>query len=382
MKRSKFITILTAALCVCAVGSCDFLEGLIPADTPQDEQPDDKPDPDAIDWSDPDWYSTNFWERTDRQKAGLRGPVKKWHIGNYTTYDEYEYDVAGHLIREAYVDTEKPEYNHEWHYTYDSAGHRTKKEYVCSDLDYSVYTIYEYENTGKFVATDYFMMGPEISDAENGIRKDLSRTLEVSEDPYSKSCLEAVYTFGADGNLRVRESSYTLYPGSDEKDSELSFEYTVVYENGYPKSLDDVHLSFNVVNITYYPNGMYKDFEFLNNNSYNYETGKDRHTYRMLDNPRYMAVESFALGGMASYISLTPKWMRKIYDEHYDIVRNEESFGSDDYVEGAEPTYVDTWEDYTYDKYGNWTTRLETIIPRYTGEAYPSTIRREIEYFD
>ena len=32
-------------------------------------------DPAGPDFSPEPWYETNFWERTDRQKMGLRGPV-------------------------------------------------------------------------------------------------------------------------------------------------------------------------------------------------------------------------------------------------------------------------------------------------------------------
>ncbi len=366
-------------LCLCAVNSCDLLGG---PGSEENKKPSDEPDIIEVDWSDPAWYSTNFWERTDRQKAGLRGPVKKWHISNYTTYDEYEYDAAGHLIREAYVNTDNPQNNHEWRYTYDADGHRTRKEYFGSEDSPADYTIYEYDNPGKFVALEWFMMGPSVVGAEDGICKDLSKTIRVVEQPLSKNYSETSYTFGEDGNLTIRQSSYSINEGSTEKEGETTLEYTFVYEGGYPKSLSSDQLRFEVVDITYYPNGMYKDFEYLEENAYNFETGKDRHTYKMLDNPRYLTVESFDLGGKASYMSLTPKWIRRTYDEHFDIVRNDESYGDDDFTEGAEPTYTDTWAEYTYDKYGNWTTRLETVVPRYTGGTSETRVNRVIEYFE
>jgi len=366
-------------LCLCAVNSCDLLGG---PGSEENKKPSDEPDIIEVDWSDPAWYSTNFWERTDRQKAGLRGPVKKWHISNYTTYDEYEYDAAGHLIREAYVNTDNPQNNHEWRYTYDADGHRTRKEYFGSEVSPADYTIYEYDNPGKFVALEWFMMGPGVSGAEDGICRDLSKSVRVIEQPFTKTYNETTYTFGEEGNLTIKQSSYSISEGSTEKENETVFEYTFVYEGGYPKSLSSDQLRFEVVDITYYPNGMYKDFEYLEENAYNFETGKDRHTYKMLDNPRYLTVESFDLGGKASYMSLTPKWIRRTYDEHFDIVRNDESYGDDDFTEGAEPTYTDTWAEYTYDKYGNWTTRLETVVPRYTGGTSETRVNRVIEYFE
>ena len=378
MKRLSII--ITVALCVCAVSSCDFFPA---AGDPDDPGKENNNGTEEIDWSDPAWYSTNFWDRTDREKAGLRGPVKKWYSDNYTTYDVYEYDVDGRLVKDTYVNLTNPDLGHECRYTYDAAGHRVKMEYFDNADGAGDYTIYEYENTGKYVAQNFFMMGPEIQDADYGIVKDLSRELRVVVQPYSSTCWEATYTFNADGNLVVKESSYELYEGSEERENEESFEYTIVYDGGYPKSLTSDKLRFNVVNITYYPNGMYKDFEYLEENAYNFDTGYDRHTYKMLDNPRYLAIESYDLGGTASYMSLTPKWMRRTYDEHFDIVRNDESYGSDPYVEGAEPTYTDTWKEYTHDKYGNWITRVETVIPRYQGgDGHPTTIRRTIEYYE
>lgn len=334
----------------------------------------------TVDWSDPDWYSVNFWDRTDRQKAGLRGPVKKWHIDTYTTYNEYEYDEAGHLIKESYVNTQDQDQNHEWRYTYDSQGHCIKAEYFdifCEDGP-SEYWTYEYENTGKFVAREWFMMGPEISDAQNGICKDLSKASFVVEQPLSKTFREYTYTFRND-SLVISEYSYNTDLGTEDRLNEVSFEYAFEYKDGYPVSLSTDKLSFQIENITYYPNGMYKDFVYLQEEAYNFDTGWDRHTYRMLDNPRYLEVDTFSLGGTFSYMSLTPQSMKKTYDSHFDIVKNEEWYTTNS---DTVPTFTDTWTDYTYDKYGNWVTRKETVIARWTGQTSTSNINRVLEYFE
>ena len=379
MKHASLISLFAAAICACGLSSCNFLDSL---NTGNEKGKTDNPATVETDWSDPAWYSTNFWDRTDRERAGLRGPVKKWHISNFTTYDEYEYDRDGRLIKESYVNTQSPESNTTCIYTYDANGHCTKKEYVVSGDEAPDYTLYEYNNTGKYVALNWFMMGPEISGAENGIQKDLSRSVRIIEQPFSKQYQEVTYTFNSDGNLVVRQSSYEIYQGSEEKENEESSEFTFIYENGYPKSLTSDKLAFNILNITWYPNGMYKDFVYKHQNSYNFETGWDTHTYKMLENPRYLAIENFDLGGTASYMTLTPKWMRRSYDAHFDIVKNEESYGESAYTEGAEPTFTDTWTEYTYDKYGNWVTRVEHVVARYTGQEGDTTIQREMEYFD
>ena len=328
-------------------------------------------------FSDEPWYSTNFWERTDREKEGLRGPVKKWHIGTYSTYDEYEYDSAGHLIKTAYVDTSEPVNSSEWRYTLDSKGRCVKRVYYNSYYtEGGDYYEFEYNNEGKYVAGDFFFAGPAAAGYLDGIVKDLSLVRYVMVLPDSKTVRETKYTFGEDGNLTVDEYSYTLMMGSEEKQHEVNTSYTWAYEGGYPKSLDTGSLRFKVLNITYYPNGMYKDFVYKEENAYNFDTGWDTHTYRMLDNPRYLTVETFELGGTPSFMSLTPGKMLRTYDEHFDIVKNEE------WYEAVEtPSYTDTWTNYTYDKYGNWITRDEAVIARYTGQDSVTKITREIEYF-
>ena len=381
MKHLSILSFLSAALCI--LWACDPVE----IDTPDDGNNNgndggNKKDSTqvTVDWNDPDWYSLNFWERTDRQKAGLRGPVKKWHIGTYTTYDEFEYDEAGHLIRKAHVDTRNSDNNDEWRYTYDAQGHCIKAEYyaIYSEDGPSSYYEYEYENTGKFVAREWFMMGPSVSDAQDGICKDLSKILYVVVQPFSNTCQEITFTFNGD-SLLIKENSYEIYnTGAKEREDRDSSQFAFKYKDGYPVSLATDRLRFKVENITYYPNGMYKDFVYFEENAYNFDTGWDRHSYTMLDNPRYLAVDTFNLGGRASFMTLTPQMMKKTYDSHFDITMNQEWYADTIDV----PTFTDTWVNYTYDKYGNWVTRDETVVARYTGQTSTSTITRVMEYFE
>lgn len=379
MRHITLLSLVSATLCV--FWACDPVEIDNP-DNGKENGQDNKTDTVqvTVDWNDPDWYSVNYWDRTDRQKAGLRGPVKKWHINNYTTYDEYEYDLAGHLIRKAFVDIENEDNNREWRYTYDAQGHCTKAEFfdVFCDGEPSEYWVYEYENTGRYVAREWFMMGPEISDAENGICKDLSRAYLVIKQPLSASYRDYTYTFRND-SLVIREHTYNTDLGSDERLNEVSYEYAFAYKDGYPNSLSTDKLSFQIDTITYYPNGMYKDFVYREKTAYNFDTGWDRYSYTMLDNPRYLEVDTFSLGGTASFMSLTPQYKKKTYDSHFDIVRNQEWYSANT---DTVPTFTDTWVNYTYDKYGNWVTRDETVIARLTGQASTSTITRVMEYFE
>ena len=124
MKHVSLITFFAAAICICGLSSCDFLDSL---NTGNEKDKTDDPVTVETDWSDPAWYSTNFWDRTDRERVGLRGPVKKWHISNYTTYDEYEYDREGHLVADRYVQLDADDLGHEWYYTYDANGNMLSK---------------------------------------------------------------------------------------------------------------------------------------------------------------------------------------------------------------------------------------------------------------
>jgi len=380
MKHFSLLSVVSAALCI--LWACIPLDDGYDSGNGKNNGQDNKTDSiqDNVDWTDPDWYTVNFWDRTDRQKAGLRGPVKKWHINNYTTYDEYEYDKAGHLIKEAYVNTDNPDSNNEWRYTYDAQGHLTKAEYFdvfCEDGEPSSYWVYEYENTGKYVAREWFMMGPEISDAENGICKDLSKALYVTIQPLTTYYREYTYTFRND-SLVICEHTYDIDLGYEEPRNDDTLEYVYAYKDGYPQSLSTGRLRYQIDKITYYPNGMYKDFVYQEENVYNFDTGWDLHSYTMLDNPRYLEVDTFSLGGRASFMTLTPQSIKVTYDSHFDIVKNEEWYSDTIDV----PTFTDTWVNYTYDKYGNWVTRDETVVARWTGQESTSTITRVMEYFE
>lgn len=379
MKHLSILSFVSAALCI--LWACDPVEIDDPENGNGNGENNKKDSTQVkVDWSDPDWYQVNFWERTDRQKAGLRGPVKKWHIDTYTTYREYEYDRAGHLIKEYYVDTEDPEENDETRYTYDAQGHRIKEEYYpsYSKDEPTSYWVYEYENTGKFVAREWFMMGPQVSDAVDGIWKDLSKASYVIIQPLTTYYRDYTYTFRND-SLVIWEHTYDIDLGSEEPRNDDTLEYVYAYKDGYPLSLLTKRLRYQIDTITYYPNGMYKDFVYLEENAYNFDTGWDVHSFTMLDNPRYLAVDTFNLEGRASTMSLTPQTMKKTYDSHFDIVRNDEWYTTNT---DTLPTYTDTWTEYTYDKYGNWETRVEAVVGRWDGNCYPSTITRVFEYFE
>ena len=77
---------------------------------------------------DESWFSKPYYDRTDREKAGLRGPVKSWYNSTYTTYDKYYYDEAGHLVKEESYDTSDNSMEVDWVHSYDAQGRRIKSE--------------------------------------------------------------------------------------------------------------------------------------------------------------------------------------------------------------------------------------------------------------
>lgn len=366
------------------VGSSDD-----PSQTPSDpsgDEPGGESSDDVTDWSDPDWYSVNYWERTDRQKAGLRGPVKKWHETQYSTYTEYEYDEAGRLIKSTNVDINSDAIPEHWDYTYDAQGRLVKKEYFLYEGQepYCMETVeYEYDNGDRFVATHDFVFGPGNADASLAIVKGLSLCHQTDHQPLGDYHKVFIYAFGGDGNLQLTEESYYIEVGSEEKVNPSSYSYTVGYQaDGYPHTIDSDKLRFNIREVSYYDNGMFKDFKYGEQNSYNYDTGIDVHYYHMKEDPRYLQIETFdLLEGDPSFISLTPRWTRMKFNEHGDPVLRQDGYDKAPWTEGATPTYQDSWDNYKYDKYGNWVECTYHFIGRYDGNEGATHFEREITYF-
>ena len=69
------------------------------------------------------------------------------------------------------------------------------------------------------------------------------------------------------------------------------------------------------------------------------------------------------------------------YDEHFDLVKSSLDIGDEQFG-----LHYNDFTDYTYDKYGNWTSRKEAITPLFwDGTEYGKsthTVYNEIEYFE
>ena len=93
------------------------------------------------------WYETNYWQRSDREKAGFRGPVKKWYLSKSNTHREYNYNEAGNitLIRDVNPESSRGEWMEQRFY--DNNGRLVKKIWGRStqkgEIDFDEWASYE-----------------------------------------------------------------------------------------------------------------------------------------------------------------------------------------------------------------------------------------------
>ena len=306
------------------------------------------------------WFTKYYFDRTDREQAGLRGPVKSWYVDTYTTYNKYFYDEQGHLTREEYHNTANNSVSGIWVHTYDAAGHRVSS--VCDYGENCARTFtFEYENTGKYVATDATNWIPTLyrsgKEFPLTIWKDLSAIHYVDDSPvyYEKS--DYTFVFDADGNLTIT----TAYQRDRNPEAEKTIEnYLVVYADGLPVSC----ANGGVVNATYAQNGM----------PISLSDYRGERTYRFVPDAISLLIESFRepkAGGFAPLL-----WADYSYNSNGDILHRHHAFYSNDQL------YDDYYTKYHYDAHGNWVQRIEEIEPAMQhGTHSKSRAGRVIEYY-
>lgn len=378
-----------------------------------DATPDFTPEP---------WYETNYWERTDREKMGLRGPVKSWVGVDWGYPTLYEFDREGHLISER-------SYGEKWDqltiYTYDEKGRLIKSE-MCSHVgkdenelpDYNpannpnfewagrdVYE-FEYNNPGKYV-----LVSPDINgfhsrgfcfqgdprESISPIVKDLSAIKyyyinyafesigHIDTDYIFEGDALSVYSHSYDREV-VTEwiiDEYTQYDGEGniiaggwsgkhEGDilPETENEYTLtgcVYKNNYPYSFME---GFGgVTSVTWAENGMPLKIEGTDGTT-EYYPGK-----------RHINIKSWKCvpGEPADLLLGFSYWYEYTIDENEDYAGFRESLMEDD-----SRIREFKWYDYVYDSYGNWTQYTydsEAVFAVGTDEKSTRTIKRQIEYY-
>jgi len=304
---------------------------------------------------DEEWFSTNYWDRTDREKAGLRGPVKSWYEDHYTTYHKYYYDEAGHLIKDEYHDVSDNTVRVDWNYEYDDQGHLISA--VSGDGFFSF--TYEYENPGKYVATDPYIWVPIYISGNSfplSIIKDLSAIHYVDRTGVIYNVTnDYTYQFDEAGTLTIiseyrNESQPDVYCDTS----------TVAYRNGYP-----VSSVVGGTQVTYASNGM--PLTLSRNNG--------EITFSFVPNDIKLLIERMdepeASGMVAEF------WATYQYNKNGDITRRDHAYFSPD------QEYLDTYDRYFYDSYGNWILRDETIEPAFQqGQRTPCENGRTIEYYE
>ena len=311
---------------------------------------------------DESWFSKPYYDRTDREKAGLRGPVKSWYNSTYTTYDKYYYDEAGHLVKEESYDTSDNSMEVDWVHSYDAQGRRIKSEQSFgSEVEGGRVFTYEYNNPGKLVATDAY----NWIEYEDGwisgknfpmsIWKDLSAIHYVEDSPFYYERYDLVFEFQPDGNMVLTETYNRERDGSKPEVDVYHF----TYENGLPVSCTESEVS-----VTYDAKGLPATLS----------TESGAKTWTFLKHPRILLAASMkepeAQGMVACF------WANYTYNSNGDEIRFERAYFSADQV------YNDYYGKYFYDSHGNWIQREEITEPAFQhGQHFTDTVTREIEYY-
>ena len=372
------------------------------------------------------WYSKNFWERSDREKLGLRGPVKKVVWGdpvNSYWYRISEFNEAGNYTYRKEITTET-QIGKLYKYSYDDKGRLIHLEIADGGVRADSYEFpheemfpgvewdpvieqkreqfFEYENPGKntlgneyaFSSTSYGNFKEPFNRSEFGTLDDLIRpglsSIRYLEAPNlmefedaTREYREEFFRFGDDGNLTIAIHSYFTQLYVDYEDlgdgakgilgwheGDVIQDYGTVdavsigYKDGYPVSSRYIETGYvNNVDVVWAPDGTLASW-----NGINYAS-----------DGRYWRVTGWGdpnvhnSGGMA--------WDADALRAYYDPVTGEPT----SYVE----TYGD-WDrefifhDYVFDTHGNWTSYkvdFQTLFDGPTGPVLTSTYVRSIEYY-
>lgn len=333
---------------------------------------------DTPDFSPEPWYQTFFWDRTDREKGGLRGPVKSVHLSmpQYSNdrYNKYTFDEAGRLLKMEHFQTDTDEYNYSMTYTYDSQGRRIKMEYKEGSLT-NGYTC-EYENGDRYVAVSgtnwIHMYGVFVGDGNGyancqdleGIWKGLSAVHFHTGEEFWNETRDYEYVFDEDGNLTI---TLTNRWGQDKDNmSEETRVSYLTYKDGLPcSSLYQHDLGTSKIDVEWQSNGIPAKLV---------QGGGE--TYEYLPNGRTVLISKhygyLDWGGM--------RGQEYFYDDHFDVTGYDLDIGDEQFG-----LHHSTYTEYTYDKYGNWTSRKESITPLFWDgteeDKSVRTVYQVIEYY-
>ena len=343
------------------------------------------------------WYSTIYWDRTDREKIGLRGPVKKWHL-NTSVHEEYEYDQAGRLTLVRSVNPEST--RGEWLQKrfYDNQGRLIRQEYgrtkEIGGTEYDPWsgsmeiTEYEYNSSGKYVWVDpqaldsrtfINFLEPEARSEGLEIIRDLAATHYTSwlAGYTTKSHVDLTYTFNGD-NLVVHCHSYDRecdsITGDDENGEiveEYSYDYNPIkYVGKYPYSgeMDDYNI---VTSMTWRENGMPLAVDGPSGLT-EYSASENRYI-----NPvKWTCKEGKPLDALFGFCY----WREWTYNEAGDMTQLLERENENSDRPWTRP-FKFTYE---YDTHGNWISYSEEYMVLIDGPDAPvqtGSLKRTIEYY-
>lgn len=335
---------------------------------------------DEVDFTPEAWYETNFWDRTDREQAGLRGPVKQWRVTTYASYTLYEYDRAGHLLKAS-------SYNNSGQLsevvtnTYNAEGQLIKSESRAEDGYLYEEITYEYGNPGKVVVLDgYLYHGRLTSDMisydimNKDIMKGVSAVHRRQPEIQHTACSDDSYVFDEQGNLTIASHSYLIDEWNDGQimdgtDTTLYYHWT--YKEGYPDSSDH-----GISAMTWQANGMplswdsrVKETTYKWMGDYRVDHCEYYQNNRWLDIKDFRHVDGYVGSWLADY------WRINEFNEHDELTHTQ----FDVYNEGGSIDYYYT--DYVYDSHGNWISRKEDTMGVLDGNRSVSTVEREIIYY-
>lgn len=386
MKRTLTFLMAILVIAACTPQSADNPEQPGHPDNP--EQPDDpsKPGDEPQEEPVPDWYTTNYWDRTDREQLGIQGPVKTFRRANVKPFWEFEFDREGHLIYERNYDTwdENPDPStarYTWTHTYDNQGRRIKSVYAYGDRVSKEITR-EFNNGDKIVPqSSFFAAQPDATESGwefpivDGYKfyKGLSSWVEKSgtdQDVYT-------YVFDADGKLTVHYSS------TNENNPEYAYSTTLqwTYNGNYPhvyESRSEEYHSYRYTAFTWRANGMPATGVFKENVDTRYYEDDVVYDCEWFDNPRLLSVQTQQQRGDNAQSDYFHEYSRiRTYNDHYlpetEVVEM--------YQRGTFFHYA--WHDYVYDKYGNWTRRQEDGEPVGFGDPWTGDYQdRSFTYFE
>ena len=340
----------------------------------------------------PEWYTKPFWKRSDREKAGLIGPVKTVRETMWEPCYEYEFDEEGHLVAERrfrHQADASPETT--IYHSYDKDGHRirtaTFKEGATPEPGVDEEITFTYGNGDRLVLVgvignldwaiprgqNRWMVGFQGDDFFVGLSS--IRKWDYN-DPLNKRYWDEDFVFDDAGRMTCKQYSFwtAASAGRDgEKSNEYHNEYTVTYNGNFPKSLRTTEPYGT--DFTWKPNGMPDKVQILQQED-TYTWLEDRHTEMVwADNPRYATLSSY-YQDTGHVGSLDVKSYKQTYNDSWDIARKDAT-----YNQNGDITYYEDYSDYQYDKYGNWIARNVEVIGLLDRNVSKSHYGRKIVYY-